>query len=321
VPPSFQEAPLQFPTQITGSLSLTSNGSGNLIVQQFAGAQWGRVIPFALTSGDQFRSLLHRYGPASYGSKEYEAQAEELVHISASLTDERKAISDYWSDGPFTIQPPGHWFAFAEYISERDHHSLSDDVKMYFALANAMFDAGIAGWDAKRTWDSVRPITAIRVLYAGQKIRAWGGPGKGTVEINGSEWKPYQAASSPTPPFPDYVSGHSTYSAAAAQILLLWTGSDRFGLSFTAPTGSSSIEPGITPSHPVTLHWATYTDAADQAGMSRRYGGIHFKAADLAGRVLGRVVAVEVWTLALKYFDGTCPLPVKQPLNVGFGQP
>jgi hypothetical protein len=190
-------------------------------------------------------------------------------------------------------------------ISERDHHTLDDDVKMFFALSNALFDAGIAAWDMKRTYDSVRPTTAIPFLFTGKKIRSWGGPGKGTVEMDGSQWVPYQATTTPTPPFPDYVSGHSTYSAAAALILATWTGGDRFGYSVALPSGSSKIEPGITPAHTITLSWKTFTDAADEAGMSRRYGGIHFRRADLAGRELGRLVASKVWIHAQSYFDGT----------------
>jgi hypothetical protein len=176
---------------------------------------------------------------------------------------------------------------------------------MFFALSNAMFDAGIAAWDAKRAFDSVRPVTAISFLYGGKTIRAWGGPGKGTVEMDGAQWIPYQEATSPTPPFPEFVSGHSAYSAAAAEILKRWTGSDRFGYSVTLAPGSSKIEPRITPAKPVVLLWSTFTDAADEAGMSRRYGGIHFKGADLGGRLLGRLVAAQTWSKAQSYFEGT----------------
>ena len=218
-------------------------------------------------------------------------------------------IAEYWSDGPETEQPPGHWMLFAQFVSARDHHSLDDDVKMFFGLSNALLDAGIAAWDAKREFDSVRPITAISVLFRGQKIRSWGGPGKGTVEMDGSDWIPYQLATSPTPPFPEYVSGHSTYSAAAARILALFTGSDRFGDEVTLPAGSSKIEPGLTPARPVMLRWETFTEAADEAGLSRRYGGIHFERADLAGRKLGRLVADEVWRKAQDYFEGKVELP------------
>lgn len=176
---------------------------------------------------------------------------------------------------------------------------------MFFVLSNAMFDASIAAWDAKREYDSVRPVTAIPLLFRGKTIRAWGGPGKGTVEMDGAQWIPYQPATFPTPPFPEYVSGHSTYSAAAARILQLWTGSDRFGDSTTLAAGSSKIEPGITPTQPVALKWETFTAAATEAGMSRRYGGLHFRAADEAGRRLGQAVANRVWEKAKSYFDGT----------------
>jgi hypothetical protein len=194
---------------------------------------------------------------------------------------------------------------FAQWISERDHHNLDDDAKMFFVLHNAILDAGIAAWDMKRAYDSVRPVTAIPFLFAGKKIRAWGGSGKGTVEMDGSNWMPYQPASFPTPPFPDYVSGHSTYSSTAASILASWTGSDRFGYSVTLPKGSSKIEPGVTPVRPVTLTWTTLTEAAEEAGLSRRYGGLHFERADLAGRQLGRLVASKAWAKAQTYFDGT----------------
>jgi hypothetical protein len=125
--------------------------------------------------------------------------------------------------------------------------------------------------------------------------------------MDGSQWISYQAVTLPTPPSPGYVSEESAYSAAAARILALWTGNDHFGNSVTLPAGSSKIEPGTTPAHPVTLHWETFTEAADEAGMSRRYGGTTFRAADLAGRLLGRLVAFEAWTKAQAYFTGGLP--------------
>src|SRR5229473_2800982 len=286
-----------------------TDSTGSLVLQMFAAAQWCYVTPFALSKGEELRNVLAP-APAQFGTPEYEEQARELIDLSANLTDRQKVIAEYWSDGPDSEQPPGHWLRFAEFVSARDHHTLDDDVKMFFALSNAMLDAGIAAWDAKRAYDSVRPVTAISVLYGGKKIRAWGGPGKGTIEMDASQWIPYQLASSPTPPFPEYVSGHSTYSAAAARILALWTGNDRFRHSVTVSPGSSKIEPGLTPAKPVVLKWETLTDAADEAGTSRRYGGIHFARADLAGRRLGRLVADKAWAKAQTFFNGTAkPLP------------
>ena len=135
-------------------------------------------------------------------------------------------------------------------------------------------------------------------------MRAWAGPYQGTKMIDGAAWFPYQPTSFPTPPFPEYSSGHSNFSAAAAEILKLFSGSDRFGASAVIRAGSSRIEPGVVPSNDITLSWATFSDAADQAGMSRRYGGIHFEQGDLDARTSGRMAARKVWEKAQQYWEG-----------------
>lgn len=128
-----------------------------------------------------------------------------------------------------------------------------------------MFDASVAAWDMKRAYDSIRPVTAIPLLLNGKQIRSWGGPGKGTVEMNGSRWVPYQLATFPSPPSPDYVSEQSAYGAAGAFIVSSWTRNDRFGDSVKILPGSSIIEPGITPSKGIDLKWKTFTGAAEDA--------------------------------------------------------
>jgi hypothetical protein len=235
---------------------------------------------------------------------EYLDQAEELVRLSAGLTGEQKMIVEYWRDGPNSETPPGHWCLLGQFVSKRDHHSLDDDIKLFFALANAELDASIVAWDAKERYDSIRPASAIPYLFHGRQIQAWGGPGKGTVTMDGADWIPYQPGTLPTPPFPEYMSGHSTFSAAGATILRLFSGRDYFGYSVVFPAGSSSIEPGTTPAAAVTLKWLTFTSAADQAGFSRRLGGIHFRTADYAGRAAGREVAFAVWKKASSLWSG-----------------
>ena len=274
------------------------------VTQSFVGAQWYQVVPFALRSPDEFRDVLGLFGPATYASRAYREQAEELIAKSANLNDRQKMIAEYFADGPHSELPPGHWDLFAQFVSARDHHGLDEDVKLFFALTNAIFDAGIVAWDAKRAFDSVRPATAVPYLFQGQQIQAWGGPGKGTVTMDGRFWIPYQLSTFPTPPFPEFISGHSTFSAAGAAVLRLFTGSDAFGDSVTFPAGSSKIEPGFTPSHAITLRWKTFTDAANQAGISRRYGGIHFKAADLTGRAVGQIVGYEAYIKAERLWTG-----------------
>ncbi len=281
------------------------DSSGSVVTPGFVGAQWQRVITFALAPG----SLRSSTGPAKFGSPEYIAQAQALIDLSAGLSDEQKMIAEYWADGPHSELPPGHWNLFAQFVSRRDHHGahehgLERDAKLFFALTNAVADAGCCAWDNKRTFNSVRPITAIRLLFRGQVIHAWGGPYQGTKLIDGAAWFPYQPTTFPTPPFPEYSSGHSNFSAAGAEILERFTHSDRFGGSVTLPHGSSKIEPGAVPAADLTLSWATFSDAANQAGISRRYGGIHFEQGDLDARATGRRAAQIVWAKAQDHWEG-----------------
>jgi hypothetical protein len=283
------------------------DATGAVVTQSFVGAQWQHVTPFALTNVGQLRSPI---GPAKHGTQAYRSQARALLAISAGLTDEQKMIAEYWADGPRSELPPGHWDLFAQYVSRRDHHGphkhgIAADVKLFFALTNAIFDASICCWDNKRFFESIRPITAIRYLFRGQQVRAWGGPYLGTRLLDGADWLPYQASTFPTPPFPEYSSGHSTFSAAGAEILRLFTGSDYFGASVRFPAGSSKFEAGAVPARDVTMRWETFSEAANQAGLSRRYGGIHFEQGDLDARVAGRLVAKQAWVKAHSYLSGT----------------
>lgn len=262
--------------------------------------QWPMVRPFSLASGAQLRRLALSEGPFVYPTAAYWRQAFDVLALSAQLGDTEKVIAEYWADGAGTITPPGHWCMFAQEISHRDDHSLDQDVKLFFILGNALMDAGIAAWDVKRYTDSIRPVTVIRALMGNQQIRAWAGPGLGVRLITCKDFRSYL----PTPPFGSFVSGHSAFSAAAAEILKRFSGSDVFGSSFVAEPGSSLIEVGLTPSSPVTLSWSTFSAASEQAGMSRRFGGIHFESDDLAGRALGRAVAIEVWSKAATYIEG-----------------
>ena len=145
-------------------------------------------------------------------------------------------------------------------------------------------------------------------------VRSWRGePGDRGHEVGGVgwiraiDWIPYQRRTFVTPAFPGYISGHSTFSRAAAEVLAAITGSPYFpgGLgTFTAHAGSYLVfEDG--PSVDVQLQWATYYDAADQAGQSRLYGGIHILPDDFVGRRTGHDVGVAAYALAGRYWDGT----------------
>jgi len=273
-----------------------SDGHGGTVVQRYITPHWGGVTPFALTSGDQFRPT---HGPVMADQPRYREQAQEVIDYTADLNDEQKTIAEYWADGPSSELPPGHWALFAQFVSRRDRNSVEEDVKMFFAMTNAILDASVCCWDVKRAFDYVRPITAIHYAFADEEVRTWGGR-----TIAGRDWLPYQAPNIVTPPFPEYFSGHSTFSAAGAEILKRFTGSDSFGGSVTLPAGGSRVESGAVPARDVTLSWDTFSDAADEAGISRRYGGIHFEQGDLDGRTAGRQVGAQAWDLSQAYFNG-----------------
>ena len=215
---------------------------------------------------------------------------------------EQKVIAEYWADGPNSELPPGHWTEFAAFVAERDQLDLSASVKLYFALANAILDASIATWDCKRFYDYVRPVTAIRHLYRGKRIRAWGGPGQGTQVIAGEAWRPFQANTFPTPPFPEYTPGHSAFSMAAADVLRRFTGSDRFGFYYVQ-TAPLRADPGEAVAGTV-LSWPTFSAAAREAGESRIYGGIHFYEGNVVGLDVGRRCGEAAYARAQDLWSG-----------------
>jgi hypothetical protein len=264
----------------------------------FIAPHWGLVKPFAMASGSQFRPGP----PQSALSQGFLDQARHVVEVQAGLTPTHKVIAEYWADGPNSELPPGHWTEFAAFVAERDKLDLGASVKLYFALANAILDASIATWDCKRFYDYARPVTTIRQLFRGKRIRAWGGPGLGTQEIAGEAWRPFQASTFPTPPFPEYTSGHSAFSMAAAAVLKHFTGSDRFGFYY-AQTTPLRADP-TAPVTDVVLSWPTFTAAAQEAGESRLYGGIHFFEGNVVGLDIGQRCGDAAYARAQDLWSG-----------------
>jgi hypothetical protein len=273
--------------------------------QTFVGAHWERVTSFALTSADQFDDELVVPPPdLMRNSGQYQNNVNQMIQFSRALDDTSKLIVEYWADGPNSELPPGHWALFAQYVSQRDIHTIDQDVKMFFAMHNASFDASIVAWHIKRKYDGVRPITAIRYTKQGQNILAWGGPGQPTEHIPGEQWTPYNPGSNLTPPFPGYFSGHSVFSRSSATVLQLCTGSDTFGFSTILQPGFGRVEPNIPPV-PTTFSYATFSDAATEAGLSRLYGGIHFPDDNTSAQAIGVLIGQQAWAKALTYFNGT----------------
>jgi len=224
--------------------------------------QWGFVAPFGMSSSSQFRPL----GPPSLDSRQYAADYEEVKQLGAAVgstrTEDQTEIALFWADGAGTETPPGHWNSIAQIIAATRSTTLEENARLFALLNIAMADAAICSWDAKYTYHFWRPVTAIAFV---EPLLNW-------------------MSFIVTPPFPDYTSGHSTFSAAAATVLPLFFGTE--DLPFT--TGSDFL-PGVYRS------FSTCQDAAEEAGLSRIYGGIHFRSASEDGLQAGS--SIGEWTV------------------------
>jgi hypothetical protein len=161
------------------------------------------------------------------------------------------------------------------------------------------------------------PLATDSIELVGKiKLFTWRGPSyiadaqtdmAGVGWILAEHWWPYQRPTFVTPPFAGYISGHSTFSRTAAEVMTLLTGDPYFpgGMSeFLAPQNQFlKFEEG--PSTDVILQWATYRDASDQCSLSRIWGGIHPPMDDIPGRLIGQVLGPEAFNLARTYFEGT----------------
>jgi membrane-associated phospholipid phosphatase len=223
---------------------------------------WGDVTPFAIRKGTQYCP----YGPPEMTSKAYTAAFREVKLLggrhSTARTADQTQIAYFWADGDGTVTPPGHWNQIAQAVARQRGNTLMENARLFAALNISLADAGILCWVIKFTYDFWRPVTAI------QRADEDGNP---DTEPD-PDWAPLLE----TPPFPSYTSGHSTFSGAAAAVL-----ADHFGdkVSFTV---TSQGVPGATRSF--RSFWA----AAEEAGQSRIYGGIHYQFDNLDGLAMGR---------------------------------
>ena len=223
--------------------------------------QWGFVVPFAMSNSSQFRPP----GPPSLDSEQYAEDYNEIKELGAAVgstrTEEQTQIALFWADGAGTETPPGHWNSIAQIIAAAQGNTLEENARLFALLNIAMADAAICAWDAKYTFHFWRPVTAINSTEP---------------ELN---WTSFIV----TPPFPDYVSGHSTFSGAAATVVPFFCGTE--DLPFTI---GSDFLPGVTRS------FSTCLDAAEEAAVSRLYGGIHFRSANEDGLQAG--ISIGEWT-------------------------
>lgn len=184
---------------------------------------------------------------------------------SAVRLGEETRIAHFWADGPGTVTPPGHWNRIAQTVARPAGLSLPENARLFALLNVTLADAAIVCWDMKYTCNLWRPVTAIREAD--------------TDGNDGTTRDPHWRPLLDTPPFPSCTSGHSTFSGAAAQVLALFFGRDEMRFADSSHTDGQ------------TRTYHSFSAAAEEAGRSRVYGGIHFEFDNRAGLQSGRAVA------------------------------
>jgi len=245
-------------------------------------------------------------------NKEY----EEVYTKSLNLTDEEKMIAEFWSGGPNTIKPPGFWNLFLYTYHLNLNSSYTTMVKNFFLLNAGLFQIGLCVWYAKYQIFQKRPIQYIRNMDEQSFSDFY------FNDITSSKlWLPYQERNFVTPPFPDFISGHSTFSAIGSEILNKLLGENLLNLNLKIPGNqlkiicplftnkydsivslsciniypkTSNIIENIYPTKMVNLRFNSWNDMSIQAGISRIYGGIHIHSSNYPGIIVGKKVATDI---------------------------
>ena len=227
---------------------------------------WSKIRAVTLDSAEQFKPATAPPFSTDTGSLFYH-QAYEVYQAVNHLTTDQRLIANFWDCNPFAvtmeghlgyavkkISPGGHWVNIVTAVSRQQHRGIMETAAAYTITSIAIFDAFIACWDEKYRSNVIRPETYIDSYID-------------------EGWRPVLQ----TPPFPEYTSGHSIVSAVSATVLTSYLG------DHCVFTDDTEVEFGL----PVR-HFGSFWQAADEAAISRFYGGIHYHAAIEAGKISGR---------------------------------
>jgi hypothetical protein len=241
---------------------------------------WAKIRPFVLDSAGQFKAAApHAFDTAR--TSVYYRELKEVHDVRQTLTDDQRALTAFWDCNPYVmnvrghamfatkkVTPGGHWMAIAGIASEKAKADMMQSAEAYARTAIALADGFITSWDMKYRTNMIRPETVIN-KYVDEA------------------WEPLLQ----TPPFPEYTSGHSVISTAAATVL-----TDIYGPSF-AFSDSSEMSYGLT-----ARSFPSFNTAAAEAAISRLYGGIHYRQSieegAKQGRKVGELVVARVKTRA-----------------------
>lgn len=204
-------------------------------------------------------------------------------HLGGAQSDLRTAdqsqIALFWEDGPWGVTPPGHFIYIALQLLQDRGLSFIELARAFALLGMTQCDASISAWDSKYQFDIIRPETAIRA-----RAPVFGNPDPRVTRQ--SNWFSYI----PTPEFPSYTSGHSTFGAAGAEMIALLYGRDDVAFSGCSP--DEVLWPQLKG---VTRHWTSLSHVAEENGMSRIYGGVHWKIDHSEAMKAGRAIARQAF--------------------------
>lgn len=285
-------------------------------VKNYLTPEWGTANAGVLSSA-QFTELLAAANELYPTDSQYMDEMKDVAQVAANLTPQQKMIAEYWAGGPGTVTPPGMWMVLMDVVIRSNGLTLVDEIRNYTIVAAGLYQAGICAWRLKREHLQARPVQIIRELEYGQAIdQAW------NSQVLGQYWLPYQELNFVTPPFPDFLSGHSTFSSTCCKLFCYLLESDQVVLKnpsitldiinkfspiledntvnfsinsvFLMPK-CSEVQVGVEPPTGVSLSWPTWSSMANSSGQSRIFGGIHVESSNQAGLYLGKLIADKIW--------------------------
>ena len=235
----------------------------------------GRIKPWTMASGSQF-CVPEFHDPAS---SEFAREFDTIRHLggadSTVRTADQSEIALFWEDGPWGVTPPGHLVCIGVQLLQDRGLDFIDLARAFALIGMTQCDASICAWNGKYEHDVLRPETAIRARapqFGNSDPRVALQP----------DWRSYI----PSPEFPAYPSGHSTFAAAGAEMIALILGRD--DVSFSGRTPDLVLWPQL---RDVTRHWTSLSAMAEENGMSRLYGGVHWELDHTEGAKAGRAIA------------------------------
>lgn len=235
----------------------------------------GQIKPWTMNGNAQFRADAF-YDPRS---PEFAREFDMIRRLggadSAIRTADQSEIAMFWEDGPWGATPPGHFLCIAMQVLQNRGLSFIETARAFALLGITQCDASISAWDSKYHHDILRPESAIRVRA--EKL----GNQDPRVALQ-PDWNSYI----PTPPFPSYTSGHSTFGAAGAEMTALIYGSD--DVAFSGGAMDTVLWPTLKG---VTRRWTSLSQAAEENGLSRLYGGVHWERDHTEAMRAGRGIA------------------------------